>query len=107
MRKVVLQDGVIRQELSVQPSTDELVVRTEQVNRAAILEGNAILRNQASLRRTDGLRLALRVPDEDIAALRLKYPDLASRDATTRSRAWAKFIQSEESRPYRVTDKAG
>jgi hypothetical protein len=105
--RIVTRDGVFLQELSVQAHTDELVVRTDQVNRGQILSGNAILRSQFRQRRTDGLRLALRIPDEDIGELRRKYPELASRDAETRSRAWARFIQSSESAPYRVQDRVG
>jgi len=50
-------------------------------------------------------RWALSVPMEDWLGLRRKYPDLQSKDPATRSKAWERFIQSDESKPYRTREK--
>lgn len=47
-------------------------------------------------------RWALSIPEEDWLRLSKKYPDLTCRDAQIRTKAMEKFIQSEESKPYRL-----
>lgn len=46
--------------------------------------------------------LALQIPRQDLAVIRLRYPDLRSPDREIRNRAMAKFMASPESAPYRV-----
>jgi hypothetical protein len=50
-------------------------------------------------------RVILAIPLSDIAALRALYPDLVSRDALTRTRAWQHFARSPASVPYRTARK--
>lgn len=84
---------------------DRITHAFEQVGRDALLESVAQLR-QAPPADREGLgRWALSIPFEDHAALVRKYPDLAAPDARIRSAAWARFIQSDESRPYRMRDR--
>ena len=44
----------------------------------------------------------LSIPEMDYAVLKIRYPELNSRDATERTKAWQKFIRSPESEPYRT-----
>lgn len=69
------------------------------------------LRENDYLRKTQGTRdcsfgrLALQIPMADYYRLIRANPDLASKDAKTRTNAMLKFIASPESIPYRVRDK--
>ena len=72
-------------------------------DRRTVLRHIREMREQKMVRRTDVLRWALSIPRVDRYLLGVKYPDLNSRDAETRTRAWKKFMASSESRPYRVT----
>ena len=96
-------DGVFLERFRYQPSEGKLYRELSQPSRRAILERNQAIRNESGVLRdlTFG-RLALTVPLEDWDALKLKYPDLASKDGEIRSRAWTRFIASAESEPYRV-----
>jgi len=44
----------------------------------------------------------LSIPELDYAILQALYPELNSRDATERTKAWKKFAASPESEPYRL-----
>lgn len=46
----------------------------------------------------------LRIPEQDLIALRLRNPALASRDPAEFTAAWLEFERSDESLPYRVTE---
>ena len=74
-----------------------------QPGRQAILERNAELRkNPDALQHLESMGLELTIPEVDYYILQQKYPELKSSCATTRSLAWAKFMRSSESDPYRV-----
>ena len=73
------------------------------MERGAILRENEYLRNTQGVRKTDVLRLALQIPEDDHAALVRINPALASKDAKERTAAWLAFIKSPESLPYRVS----
>ena len=106
MRDRVKFDGVWKEEFKFQPHEGILYRRLSQPSRALILERNARLRAKpGSLRDLTFARLGLTIPLEDYHDLRLKYPDLASRDAQIRTAAWLRFIRSGESEPYRVGTK--
>ena len=84
----------------------ELTHVFEQVNREQILEIVAEVRREQALVDREGLgRWALCVPLEDWARLRRDYPDLNAKDGQIRSKAWMKFIQSDESYPYRMRER--
>ena len=51
--------------------------------------------------------VALSIPELDAAVLRVRHPELASKDRETFTRAWNKFILSPESEPYRVSAHVG
>lgn len=99
-------DGVFLEEFKYQAHEDILYRRLSQPSRGFILERNARLRADPSgIRKLDWGRPALTIPLEDLMHLKLKFPDLNSRDAEIRTRAWKKFLASGESRPYRIGTK--
>lgn len=75
----------------------------EQTNRDAILRANETLRRTAQ-KRTDGMRWALSIPQDDYDGLLARNPDLGSRDRQIKRHAWQRFMLSAESLPYRVYD---
>jgi hypothetical protein len=77
----------------------------EQANRHQLLEVVAATRREHPIADREGLgRWALSVPYVDWLELRRKYPDLASPDGQIKSAAWLRFIQSDESAPYRMRE---
>jgi hypothetical protein len=44
----------------------------------------------------------LSIPELDYAILKIRFPELNSRDAGERTRAWQRFARSEASLPYRL-----
>jgi hypothetical protein len=47
-------------------------------------------------------RCLLSIPELDYAVLLHRFPDLNSRDAETKTRAWKKFARDPASLPYRI-----
>lgn len=78
----------------------------QQTNRGAILRANAELR-KSEANRLDGMRWALRIPEDDYVALRARNPELASNERAVRDAAWSKFMLSAESLPYRIYEPTG
>lgn len=84
---------------------------TGNPDRRAILASNHRMREgldpgPRNVGPSDGFgRVALRIPEFDYKFIRAMFPDLASRDATTRSKGWKKFAASPLSEPYRVEEK--
>lgn len=86
---------------------DGLTVKREQPERGLILDTLQRMRNLEPMADLPGIgRWALSIPAEDWLTIREQYPELQSKDGQERSRAWARFIASDESIPYRVRDKA-
>ncbi len=50
-------------------------------------------------------RVALNIPQLDYQRLLKIYPDLASPDGHTSTKAWQKFMRSSESKPYHLSEK--
>lgn len=85
---------------------DGLTVFREQPLRPLILDTVAELRKCEPMADREGLgRWALSIPQLDWLELRGKYPELASHDPVIKSRAYARFINSPESLPYRVRER--
>ena len=81
----------------------KLVRRIVQPGEAAILSANSERRKDPdSIRKLDWARLVMRIPENRLAMLIKKYPDLAARHAHTQYLAWLKFHNSAESDPYRL-----
>lgn len=92
--------------LKVDPDGRGLTSIRTQIERPLILDTLAELRKAGPMRDIPGFgRWALSIPLEDMLALRIKYPDLASSDPFTKTRAYRRFIASDESIPYRVRER--
>ena len=50
-------------------------------------------------------RVALNIPQLDYQRLLKAYPDLASPDGHTQTKAWQKFMRTSESKPYHLSEK--
>ena len=80
-------------------------------NRRAILESNHRIREgldpgARNFGESDGFgRVALRIPEFDYPFIKVMFPDIASRDAETRTKGWQAFSKSPLSEPYRVDRK--
>ncbi len=97
--------GDIVHEYTLEPS-GRIVRRVISATGAAVLDENQRRRLEPdSVRRPDWGVLALRIPEAHYHVLRSRYPELSCWDHQIRSRAWDKFMQSPESRPYRVKEK--
>lgn len=85
---------------------DRFYVKTDQPHENLILETLAEMRKADPMKDREGLgRWALSIPMVRWVELRRKYPELASPDAQVKSRAYARFMASDESIPYRVRAK--
>lgn len=94
---------MFRQQFKVQESEGRLYRRLSQPSRDAILDYVKTLRDTDAVRKTDVLRWTLTIPQIDRMLLGIKYPELDSPDPQIKTRAWKRFIASEESKPYRVS----
>lgn len=80
-------------------------------NRKAILESNYRMREgldegAVNFGEAGGFgRVALRIPEFDYPFIKIMFPDVASKDATTRTKGWQKFCKSPLSEPYKVDRK--
>ena len=81
--------------------------RQTQPNERALLERNAKLRREGGLADLTFAGDQMRIPEIAYYALQKKYPDLASPDGQTRTKAWKKFYASSEADPYRTHDRRG
>ncbi len=73
-----------------------------QRNRDAVMMEIERRRHGPPQRRMDWGRCVLSIPVLDLERIKDRYPELRAPDAETRNRAWAKFIASSESTPYKV-----
>lgn len=102
--------------------TDGALVRQNKIDSNGVLHGRLlqperleILRRNAELRRNpDALKsakdlpmtTALCIPELDLIIIKKAIPALTSSDKLERELAWAEFIKSPLSEPYRVRDHA-
>lgn len=94
---------MFQQRFVIDPGGRTVTGIMQQINRTQVMEAIATLRNESPPADREGLgRFALSIPFEDWVRLRTKYPELASTDAATKSRAYLRFLRSEESRPFRM-----
>lgn len=93
-------DGVMERHVFREPDgTISSVLR--QPSRDAIM--SQIQRHRLGVqRKLDWGRMIMQIPEVDLARIKDKYPELKAPDAETRNRAWASFIASSESTPYKV-----
>ncbi len=75
--------------------------------RKPVLEENLRYRIEDAAREQDFGRIELRIPELDMAVLKIRYPELRAgfADHETYNKAWDKFIASDESLPYRIRPK--
>jgi hypothetical protein len=85
---------------------DTLTSIRTQYGRDEILQTVAGIRQAGGVDDREGMgRWGLSIPFEDWLRLRAKYPELASKDAKIKSRAYLRFMRSSESLPFRITEK--
>lgn len=83
------------------------VTTMDQAERAVILERAARLRAEpGAVNDLSFGRLVASIPLEDYYEALQKYPELNSGDQVERTRAWARFLASEEAAKFKVTDAA-
>jgi hypothetical protein len=91
-------DGVLAREAFAEPDgTVSSVLR--QPSRDAVMEA---ARARPAPRALEWGRCVATIPLIDRYRLGRRYPDLDAPDAETRARAWARFLASAESAPYRL-----
>ena len=78
--------------------------RSANKDRQESLEKLAQVRKDDSSRKQDWGYLACSIPPLDWAVIKVRLPDLMSPDAQIKNQAWAKFLNSPESLPYRVQE---
>jgi len=82
-----------------------LTLVTDQPSQGLILDTVAEMRKCEPMADRPGLgRWALSIPFVDWLEIRRKYPDIASDDAQIKTRAYARFMASAESIPFRVRE---
>ena len=78
-----------------------------QAGRSAHLEHNKRRQLEPeSLNDREWGRMQASIPPNDYHRLLHKYPELKCWDSDVRSKAWDKWLASEEARPYLVREKA-
>lgn len=80
----------------------QLVGEMIQPGATRMLEGIQTIRDNRLAKTLDWGRTELEIPILQLDKLKLKYPDLASPDGETKTRAWKRFAASPEAAPYRV-----
>ena len=74
------------------------------MSRDSILSDNVKRRDgRLPVRRLEEGEVTFKIPTKDMAMLSRKYPDLVSKDHTTRLAAWHKFRRTCEAEKYLVT----
>ena len=94
-------DGVLRTDVV---STDAASLQTQitQPTRELILEDNKRRQIEEPTNDLSFGRWVLQIPVIDLANLVRKYPELQAPDRQIKRQAWARFMASDECRPYRV-----
>ncbi len=82
-----------------------LVRENYQPTRQAVLEDTQELRKLGVNFDVGFGRVALNIPQLDYQRLLRAYPDLASPDAHTSTKAWQKFMRTSEAKKYWLSDK--
>lgn len=94
-------DGALQRDVFAEPD-GTVSSRLRQVDRDLIMAGVERRRHGPPQRRLDWGRHVLTIPLVDMERIKDKHPELRAPDAETRNRAWARFIASSESAPYRT-----
>jgi hypothetical protein len=84
------------------PDGDRLVGEMVQPGATLLLDGIKTIRDNRLAKSLDWGRAELEIPIIQLDNLKRRYPELASPDAETKTRAWKRFAASPESAPYRV-----
>lgn len=99
------RDPFLDREYRFVPHEDKLYSRLSMSTniRAAIMDRNAELRkNPGAINDLSFGRLAISMPELDYWQLVKRKPELQAPDKQTRDAAWAKWMASAESAPYKV-----
>lgn len=79
----------------------------DQPDRGLVLDANRRVQNDRSARKMSWAEPHLRIPHLDLELLKQRFPELASTDGQIKKRAWVRFYNSAEARPYRVRIRSG
>jgi hypothetical protein len=82
---------------------DQLFVETWDDREHAVLAENERWRNEGVIKNRPDIHFELSLPEFTYYMMVRNNPDLESEDHDIKSRAWKRFIASDESKPYRVT----
>lgn len=94
-------DGVLVTQFKMEQG--HLVRKVTQPSEDLILRQNQALRNEPeAVRPLSFMGSELRIPELHYYRLIKKYPELNSKDSTTLSKAWRKFLASAEADIYRT-----
>jgi hypothetical protein len=99
--KKLLPSGMLR-ETAVDPD-GKLYVKTSNPHRDAQMEAIQQRRNEGVIKQKADMHFALDIPEFDYAMLVKRQPELSCGDPDTEHKAWQRFLNSSESKPYRTT----
>ena len=104
-------DEVFSEEIVIDHSENLIHRRLYQPERDATMGAVKDLRNSGMVQDTPtgaNWRWCLSIPYDDLEALRrsVKWCELFAPDRETSQRAWRRFMQSSDSAPYRVRERA-
>jgi hypothetical protein len=101
-----IYDGAVRSSLTVEHSPGGegfTFSRLEHQDCAAILDHNREVMAAGGSRTASFGKVELCIPELELRKLKRRYPDLASPDKEIRLKAWKRFIQTAEAKPWKVS----
>lgn len=105
-RRVVDDDSGIRTEFITHAhEPGKVYTRRTQPTDKTILQRNQDIRNNKAYKDLSFGRHVACIPLNDYLMLKKKFPELSSRDAETKTAAWAKILKSPEYKKYLTQDK--
>lgn len=99
----VISDGALQRRSKMCNHEGKLYTEIVQPDRDIILQRNQNLRNNPGVLQDLSFgRLAMTIPEEDYYDLKAKYPALSHPDPKERTKAWKRFMNTSEAKPFLV-----